>query len=110
MNNIVTVCVSLDKSFWVAMFEHKIGKEVAVANHIFGAEPTNPEIYEFILKHYSDLRFSKPVTLDELTVKIKWINPKRIKLKLENWLTNLRKFFLMLMSLCENLLRKISFL
>ena len=102
MNNIVTVCVSLDKSFWVAMFERKIGKEVAVAKHIFGAEPTNPEVYEFILQHYSDLHFRKPVTLDQLTVKIKRVNPKRMKREARKLFEKSEKIF----SHADELMRK----
>ena len=44
--------------------------------HIFGAEPTDPELYEFITQHYYKLKFSEPVTNIKLIIKRK--NPKHV--------------------------------
>ena len=43
------------------MFEEPDGKKLSVCRVVFGAEPTDAEIYDFILKHFNHLRFSPPV-------------------------------------------------
>jgi len=62
-------------SYWLqSMSAMKEG--YAVARHIFGAEPTDPEVYEFVLTHYQELKFGEP---KEFTLEIKRMNPKRVQ-------------------------------
>ena len=63
-----------DKRYWVGTFERTDQEGYAVARHIFGAEPTDPEVYEFVLTHYQELEFGEP---KEFTLEIKRINTKR---------------------------------
>jgi hypothetical protein len=56
------------------VFEELDGGKLSVCKVTFGAEPTDAEIYDFILKHYYHLRFSAPVKTE---IKQKADNPKR---------------------------------
>ena len=40
--------------------------------HVFGAEPTDPEVHEFVLAHYQKLKFGDP---KEFTLEIQRMNP-----------------------------------
>lgn len=68
--------VYFDEPFWVGVFERIEDGKLSAAKVIFGAEPKDYEVYEFILKHYYSLRFSPDVTTDakEITK-----NPKRMQ-------------------------------
>lgn len=72
----IKATIFFDKRYWVGTFERTDKAGYAVAQHIFGAEPTNPEVYEFVLNHYQELKFGKP---KEFTLEIKRINPKRVQ-------------------------------
>ena len=66
--------VYFDEPFWVGVFEELDGKDLSVCRVVFGAEPTDAEIYAFILKYFNHLRFSPPVKTE---IKHKADNPKR---------------------------------
>lgn len=66
--------VFFNDPFWVGVFERTDNGKLSVCKVKFGSEPTDAEIYEFILKHYYHLRFSAPVKAD---IKQKADNPKR---------------------------------
>ena len=57
------------------MFSKVEGKEKKLSvSKVFGTEPKDYEVYEFLLKHYYDLQFSPSVTTIIKEVKQ---NPKR---------------------------------
>ena len=66
--------IYFDEPFWAGVFEETDGGKLSVCKVTFGAEPTDAEIYEFIIKHYYHLRFSAPV---KAKIKQKADNPKR---------------------------------
>ena len=66
--------VYFDEPFWVGVFEELDGSKLSVCRVVFGAEPTDAEIYSFILKNFNNLRFSPPVKTE---IKQKADNPKR---------------------------------
>lgn len=74
----VTIRATLffENRFWIGTFERTDKAGYAVARHIFGGEPTDPEVYEFILNHYHELHFGEP---KEFTLEIKRMNPKRVQ-------------------------------
>lgn len=72
----INVTVLLENSFWVGLFERTDKEGYAVARKIFGDEPTDPELYEFVLNHYNELKFTKPHKF-KLTIIRK--NPKRMQ-------------------------------
>lgn len=68
--------VFFEEPFWVGVFEHTDSGKLSVCKVTFGAEPTDAEIYEFILTHYRNLKFSPAVAA---AVKSEHTNPKRLK-------------------------------
>ena len=66
--------VSFEEPFWVGVFERVDNNKLSVCKVTFGAEPKDYEIWEFILKHYYDLKFSPAV---ETAIKQSADNPKR---------------------------------
>ena len=53
--------VYFEEPFWVGVFEHIEDDKLSVAKVIFGAEPKDYEVQEYIQKYYSDLKFSMAV-------------------------------------------------
>lgn len=73
---IVKATIIFEKRFWVGIFERTDKEGYAIARHIFGAEPSDPEVYEFVLNHYSELKFGDA---KKITVQIQRMNPKRVQ-------------------------------
>jgi hypothetical protein len=48
-----------EKQYWIGTFERTDKEGYAVARHIFGGEPSDQEIYRFVLDHYDDLKFER---------------------------------------------------
>jgi hypothetical protein len=71
----VTLTVFFDGQFWIGIFGRTEGGTLSVSRVVFGAEPKEQQVQEFVLRHYLKLRFSPPVE----GVKIQTIasNPKR---------------------------------
>lgn len=72
----IKATIFFEKRFWVGTFERTDKEGYAVARHIFGAEPTDPEIYEFVLTHYQELKFGES---KKFTLEIRRMNPKRVQ-------------------------------
>ena len=68
--------VFFDNPFWVGGFECVEKNKLSVCRVVFGAEPKDYEVYDFILKNYKNLKFGS-----SLEVKVKKIknNPKRLQ-------------------------------
>ena len=66
--------VFFEEPFWIGVFERVENGKLSASKVTFGAEPKDSEIWEFILKHYDELKFSPAV---EVNVKQKDDNPKR---------------------------------
>ncbi len=69
--------VFFEGPFWVGLLESEEAGEFVVARHVFGAEPSNPELLHFMLSRYADMpRFS---SLDEGAASAgpSRVNPKR---------------------------------
>ena len=69
-----SLTVYFDEPFWVGVFEIVDGSMLSVCKVTFGAEPKDYEVWEFILKHYYELSFSKSVKAE---IKQTADNPKR---------------------------------
>jgi hypothetical protein len=72
----IKATIFFEKRFWVGTFERTDKEGYAVARHIFGAEPSDPEVYEFVLNHYHELKFGE---LREVSIQIHRMNPKRVQ-------------------------------
>ncbi|OPZ92531.1 MAG: hypothetical protein BWY74_01544 [Firmicutes bacterium ADurb.Bin419] len=66
--------VYFEEPFWVGVFERISDGKLSVCKVTFGAEPKDYEVWGFILKHHSNLKFSPNV---ETEVKQIADNPKR---------------------------------
>ncbi len=72
----IKATIFFETRYWVGTFERTDKEGYAVARHIFGAEPTDPEVYDFVLNHYLELKFGK---FKEFQLQIKRMNPKRVQ-------------------------------
>lgn len=68
--------VFFEDPFWIGIFERQTDGYLEAAKVTFGPEPKDYEVYEFFLKHWSDLRFSPPV---EAPVVERKQTPKRLR-------------------------------
>lgn len=82
----VKLTVYFEDPFWVGIFERSIDEKLSVCKVIFGAEPKDNEVLNFVLNRYNKLRYS-PEILNEKVFKEK-INPKRIQRDVKKQLNN----------------------
>jgi hypothetical protein len=72
----IIATIFFEKRFWVGSFERTDKEGYAVARHIFGGEPSDHEIHEFVLNHYHELKFGE---LKDVGIQIRRMNPKRVQ-------------------------------
>ena len=72
----IKATVFLEGPIWVGTFERTDIKGYAIARKVFGSEPSDIEIYEFVLNDYQDLQFGAP---GKFTLEIKRKNHKRMQ-------------------------------
>lgn len=77
--------VFFEEPFWVGVFERISECRLSVCRIVFGAEPKDYEVYDFVLKNYYRLRFSPAVAAD---VKEAGCNPKRIQREVRKQIQN----------------------
>ena len=73
--------IFFDNPFWSGVFEHIEKNKLSVCKVVFGEEPKDCEVYEFILKNYIKLKFSSEVETD---IKAEHSNPKRLQREVRN--------------------------
>ena len=56
-----TLTVFFDGTFWKALVERREGSALSIAVHIFGAEPTGAEVYDWWLRSDTELGFTSRV-------------------------------------------------
>lgn len=71
----IKVTVLIENSFWVGIFERNDDDGYAVARQIFGGEPSDAELHDFVLSHFDELKFTEP---HEFQLIIKRKSPKRM--------------------------------
>ena len=69
--------VLFEDPFWIGLYEREDNGRYEVCKITFGAEPKDYEVYEFLLKNWSKLRFSPSIEAEISTDK--HINPKRMQ-------------------------------
>jgi hypothetical protein len=77
----VTMTVFFDDPFWVAVLEVSDKGQVRAIRHVFGTEPSDPELYQFLLDHGSELLAraeQSTAVLDDRTASPPVRNPKRL--------------------------------
>lgn len=70
----IKLTVFFEDPFWVGAFERLSDGRLSACRVVFGAEPKDCEVWDFILGHYDKLRFSPAVKTD---TKQTADNPKR---------------------------------
>lgn len=53
--------VFFEEPFWAGIFEREDEAGLCVSRVVFGSEPTDAELYEYIRREYRHLDFSKPI-------------------------------------------------
>jgi len=82
---LITLEVFFEEPFWIGVFEKVSDEKLSVCKVVFGSEPKEKEIYEFVLKNYCYLSFSPAVNAEAKKVTK---NPKRIQRKIHECLKN----------------------
>lgn len=79
--SISKLTVRFEDPFWVGIIEVEDGGSYRVARHVFGAEPTIPEILRFVCDKWRELRFTDGIQIQ--VEQAKRINPKRLRRMIE---------------------------
>ena len=69
-----SLTVFFEDPFWVGVFERVDDGKLSVCKVIFGAEPKDYDVWEFVLRHYDELVFSPAVETEMRQIAD---NPKR---------------------------------
>lgn len=69
--------VYFDPPFWVGVYERVCDGKLEAAKITFGSEPKDYEVYDFLEKNWSRLRFSPPVAHHSTAIRPQ--NPKRLQ-------------------------------
>lgn len=84
----IKATIFFDKRYWAGTFERTDKDGYAVAKHIFGAEPSDPEVHEFVLNHFHELNFGEA---KEITIEIQRMNPKRVQREIRREMAKLKE-------------------
>lgn len=68
--------VFFEDPFWVGVFERIENGKLSACKVTFGEEPKDYEVWEFVLKHYDQLKFSPSV---DVVARKEAVNPKRMQ-------------------------------
>ena len=63
----VILTIFFDGQLWVGIFERSTQGQLETAKVIFGGEPSDLEVRNFVIQNYHTIRFSRPVEIDEAT-------------------------------------------
>ncbi|KIN82335.1 YjdF family protein [Clostridium botulinum] len=77
----IKLTVLFDEPFWIGIFEKQDQDKIQICRVVFGGEPKDYEVYDFILKNYYNLKFSDPIAIVKKPKKE--INPKRMQRKIK---------------------------
>lgn len=72
--------ILFDPPYWIGLLEAESDGLLYAARHIFGSEPSDPEVYEFVQNDLLDLMHSMTVGLPiDAALAPRRINPKRLQ-------------------------------
>ncbi|ERI95453.1 hypothetical protein HMPREF1982_00196 [Clostridiales bacterium oral taxon 876 str. F0540] len=77
MKTQIKLTVFFEGIFWVGVFEKISEEKYEAARVVFGSEPKDYEVYDFILKNFNRINFSSSKELAAIVEKR--INPKRLQ-------------------------------
>lgn len=82
----IKLTVFFEDPFWIGVFERLDGESYEVSRIVFGSEPKDAEVYDFIIHNFYKLKFSKSLFWeDECDRKI---NPKRLQRQIKKQVSN----------------------
>jgi hypothetical protein len=67
--------VFFEAPFWVGVYEREDGERYEACKIIFGAEPKDYEVWDYLLTNWGRLKFSPPVRAEH--IEERRMNPKR---------------------------------
>ena len=82
-----SITVLFDDPFWIGIYERQFGNKYEVCKIIFGAEPKDYEVYEYLLKNYELLKFSSAIKAKVLADKS--VNFKRMQRQINKQINNI---------------------
>lgn len=77
--------VYFENPFWVGVFERIENEKLSACKVIFGAEPKDCEILEYVLRHYNKLKFGPEIQVEARQTAD---NPKRRRRNAEKQVQN----------------------
>lgn len=80
-----SLTVYFENPFWVGVYERRTKGNLEVCRIVFGAEPKDYELYEWLLKNWNRMRFSPPMRDSQKVVRV--LNPKRVQRAIERQLS-----------------------
>lgn len=87
MDSIVSkFTVFFEEPFWVGIFERHAGAKYEVCKVIFGPEPKDYTVYDFMVKNQKHLKFSPGVEADRTDKNC--TNPKRMQREIKKQVAN----------------------
>ncbi len=86
MKTQVKLTVFFEGIFWVGVFEKISEERYEAARVVFGSEPKDYEVYDFILKNFNRINFSSSMELE--SIEEKRINPKRLQREVKKEVEN----------------------
>lgn len=75
--NVSSLTVMFEDPFWIGLYERYDNGRYSVCKITFGAEPKDREVYDFLLRNWSRLRFSPSVRSEVFADRRP--NPKRMQ-------------------------------
>lgn len=69
--------VFFENPFWVGVFERQEQGMLQTARVVFGSEPKDFEVYDFVLREYAYLKWSRPILVEDKIMRKR--NPKRVQ-------------------------------
>ena len=70
-----SLTVFFEAPFWVGVYEREDGERYEACKIIFGAEPKDYEVWDYLLTNWGRLKFSPPVRAEH--IEERRMNPKR---------------------------------
>ena len=79
-----SLTVLFENPFWIGLYELYNDGKYEVCKITFGAEPKDYEVYDFMLRHWHELKFSPPIQMER--IEERKINPKRMQREINSQL------------------------
>ncbi|GAB6180402.1 YjdF family protein [Desulfotomaculum defluvii] len=86
--NIVSIklTVFFEEPFWVGVFERTYEEFLETSRVVFGSEPKDYEVFQFVNHNFKKLKFSRPLATYDVTRKK--LNPKRLQREIHKEVKN----------------------